>query len=318
LKRIWLASIGIVAAACVGGCKRDRGAAGTMPAQKVTVLADALRPDAFAAAMKRIGGAHFHATARFVAGPAGGTPNAVTTVTDVWVDRTGNYRLKEENDRDGGREVVLYGRELSVALRYGKMIRRVAEEPEPSRLLEEALGAPFAVFDLVARKARVARAGTELVGGAHATVFELQPAEGAAKERGPSPEGLRKWRSNAAIEALQGRLVVDDASGALVRCDLTAKFTTADDPKPVQGSVDVHTVLTDVANTPPIERPPAEDLAMRQRTLPEQRELLRGLGQARPAAEPPRPGARPAPARGPRTGPAKVGAAAPPQEKAGP
>ena len=36
---------------------------------------------------------------------------------------------------------------------------------------------------------------------------------------------------------------------------------------------------------------------MRQRTLPEQRELLRGLGQTRPAAEPPRPGARPKPAR---------------------
>ena len=33
---------------------------------------------------------------------------------------------------------------------------------------------------------------------------------------------------------------------------------------------------------------------MRQRTLPEQRELLRGLGQTRAAAEPPRPGARPA------------------------
>ena len=29
-----------------------------------------------------------------------------------------------------------YGRELAVALRYGKMIRRIAEEPEPSRMLE--------------------------------------------------------------------------------------------------------------------------------------------------------------------------------------
>ena len=43
--------------------------------------------------MKRIGGAHFHATARFAAGPAGGAPNVVTTTTDVWVDRAGNYRF---------------------------------------------------------------------------------------------------------------------------------------------------------------------------------------------------------------------------------
>jgi hypothetical protein len=303
LKRIWAFVILMMSAAAFGGgCKRGKDQ-GSVPAQKVTVLADALRPDALAAALKQIGGAHFHATSRFSAEPAGGTPNAVTTTTDVWVDRSGNYRFREQNDRDGGREVVLYGRELAVALRYGKMVRRVAEEPEPSRLLEEALGAPFAVFDLVARRARVVRAGTELVGGARASVFELQPSDGRGADKAPALEGLRKWRNNATIDALQGRVVVDDASGALVRCDLTAKFTTPGDPKPVEGTVDVHTMLSGVASTPPIERPPAEDLAMRQRTLPEQKELLRGLGQVRPVAEPPRPGARP------KTGAAKIGPA---------
>jgi hypothetical protein len=197
------------------------------------------------------------------------------------------------------------------------MIRRVAEEPEPSRLLEEALGAPFAVFDLVARQARVARAGSELVGGAHATVFELRPGDGAVSMRTPAPEGLRKWRDNATIDDLSGRVVVDDATGALVRCDLKAKFTTPGDAKPIEGALDVHTVLTDVAGTAPIERPAAEDLAMRQRTLPEQKELLRGLGQARPAAEPPRPGARAAP--GGAAKPAvKTGAAKVAGPKAGP
>jgi hypothetical protein len=295
LKRIWAVGIVVLAATGAGGgCKRghDRG---SVPARKAAVLSDAVRPEVFAAALKRIGGAHFHATARFGAAASGNTPNVVTTTTDVWVDRAGNYRFREQNDRDGGREVVLYGRELAVALRYGKMIRRVAEEPEPSRLLEEALGAPFAVFDLVARRARVAPAGAELVGGARATVFELQPAEGAGvaeSDPATSPEGLRKWRGNASIDAVSGRLVVDDATGALLRSDLSAKFTTPGDGKPVEGTVDVHTVLTDVANTPAIEKPAAEDLAMRQRTLPEQRELLRGLGQARPVAEPVRPGAK--------------------------
>jgi hypothetical protein len=294
LSRTWcfgLASLAVVAAV---GCKRDRNA-GTQPAQKVTVLADALRPDAFAAALKRIGGGHFHATSRFTVGPPGGTPNVVTTTTDAWVDRTGNYRFREQNDRDGGREVVLHGRELAVALRYGKMIRRVAEEPEPSRLLEEALGAPFAVFDLVARKARVARGGNELVGGTRATVFELQPGDGKGSSKSEAAsklDGLRKWRNTASIDALSGRVLVDDATGALLRCDLTAKFATQD-PKPVEGIVEVHTVLSEVAAVAPIERPAAEDLAMRQRTLPEQRELLRGLGQVRPVVEPPRPGARP-------------------------
>ena len=167
------------------------------------------------------------------------------------------------------------------------MIRRVAEEPEPSRLLEEALGAPFAVFDLVARRARVARAG-QRAGRRGARDGVRAAAERRGRpNRGPALEGLRKWRNKASIDALSGRVVVDDATGALVRCDLTAKFATAE-PKPVQGTVEVHTVLTEVASTPAIEKPAAEDLAMRQRTLPEQRELLRGLGQARAAAEPPR------------------------------
>ena len=134
----------------------------------------------------------------------------------------------------------------------------------------------------------------------------------AARFLGISSGGLRKWRNKASIDALSGRIVVDDATGALVRCDLTAKFATAEEPKPVTGTVEVHTVLTDVASTAAIEKPPAEDLAMRQRTQPEQRELLRGLGQVRPVAEPARPGGRPkavspgAQAAPGRPGPAKT------------
>ena len=71
--------------------------------------------------------------------------------------------------------VVLYGRELSVALRYGRMIRRVAEEPEPRRLLEQGLGGPGAVFDLSAPHARVTAVGSELYGASKATVFEVAP-----------------------------------------------------------------------------------------------------------------------------------------------
>ena len=295
MKRIWLAAAG-VAAVTSAGCGRGSNNGGA-PAQKVTALADAVRPDFIAPALRRIGGARFHGTARLAIAQTGTAPNAVTTTTDVWVDRAGNYRIKEENDRDGGRDVVLTGRELAVALRYGKMIRRIAEEPEPTRLLEEALGGPGAAFDLVAPSARVAKTGSELVGGVRATVFDLQLGDGkpvaasasAKGHVGSAPfVGLRAWRADATIESLSGRVVVDDASGALVRCDISAKFTAKPESGAVQGAIDVHTVLTDVASVATIEKPAAEDLVMRQRTLPEQRELLRGLGQTRAAAEVPR------------------------------
>lgn len=277
-----------MAGGCRGGGDKKPGA----EPGRVTDLADALRPDFFAKALRKLGGAHFHGTSRFTVGAtAAGTP--VTTTTDVWIDRAGNYRLHEQNDQDGGRDVVLYGRELAVALRYGKMIRRVAEEPEPSRLLEEALGAPWAAFELAAPAARIGRTGEDRIAGVKASVYEIALVDGDAKSaRGAlpatarPPTGLRAWRKDAVIQAVQGRAVVDDASGALVRADINVRFAAKDQGGPVTGTAEVHAELSDIANTPAIARPEApqaEELAFRQRIVPEQRELMRGLPQA-PAA----------------------------------
>jgi hypothetical protein len=273
------ASLSAAGAACRRG--PSGGGAGAGSRRKAPAAAQALQPAFFADAIRKIGGAHYHATARFVVGAPGGSENGVTTTTDVWVDRSGNYRIREDNDRDGGREVVLYGRELSVALRYGRMIRRVAEEPEPAHLLEEALGAPWAAFELVAPGARVTDAGSELMGGAPASVVELALASGEPSGL-PAPgaaafSGMRSWRGTVALRTLAGRIVLDDATGALAKADISATFAGKSENNPIQGSLEVHAVLSDIANTPAIERPPAEELVLRQRILPEQRELLRGL-----------------------------------------
>jgi hypothetical protein len=251
-------------------------------APHVVAPVEAVRPAFFAAALRKLGGAHYHATLRTSAGRPGAAPLAVTTTTDVWLDRTGNYRLREENDRDGGREVILTGRELAVALRYGKMIRRVAEEPEPSRMLEEGLGAPWAAFELAAPRMHLEKTGDDLVGGARATSYTLSLGDGGAVKP-PAPAlplaGLRAWRSNATIEALSGRLVVDDATGALLAADLKSTFQARGDAGPEQGSVEVHASLAEVGSTAAIERPAADELSLRQRTVPEAHALLRGLAE---------------------------------------
>jgi hypothetical protein len=277
--------VGLLAAALHlhAGCRRGPDAE---TRRRAATLAEALRPPFFVAALRRMGGGHFHGTARFAAGPEAPS-DAVTTTTDAWLDRTGNYRMRELNDRDGGREVVLYGRELSVALRYGKMIRRAAEEPEPTRLLEEGLGAPWAAWELMAPDAAIERVGTQLVGGAKATEYRLSRARGARTEpaepaAGDRPyAGLRAWRGTATTGNLTGRVLVDDATGAVMQADLSATFSLKNEGRVVQGALDVHTALTDVASPVAVERPPGEDLALRQRTVPEQRELLGGLPTTR-------------------------------------
>jgi hypothetical protein len=264
-------AVSIVALAA-GGCRKH----GAAPEAHQAALADAVRPAFLAEALRKLGGAHYHATLKYAVGRTGATPLAVTTATDVWLDHTGNWRLREENDRDGGREIVLHGRELAVALRYGRMIRRVAEEPEPSRLLEEGLGGPWAAFELCAPRLRADGAGP--VEGGRATSYTLAPGTGLT---GASPAlplaGLRAWRGAAAIETLSGRAEIDDATGALLRFDLTATFQAQGESGPEEGTVEVHAAVSDMGATPAIERPAADELSLRQRTVPEARELLRGL-----------------------------------------
>ncbi len=242
-------------------------------------VGEAVKPAVMAAALRHLGGAHYHAILKMSAGRPGTAPVTVTTTTDVWLDRAGNYKVHEDNDRDGGRDVVLYGHELAVALRYGKMIRRVAEEPEPTRLLEQALGGPWAAFEVAGPRLRVDNAGPELVGGAAATRYTLGLNDAGSAAAAPHVYGLRAWRAGLTVGSVAGRAVIDDATGALMAIDLTVGFQSKADSGEEAGTIEVHTALADVASTPPVQRPAAEELVLRQRTVPEARELLRGLAE---------------------------------------
>jgi hypothetical protein len=287
------------------GCSRGPDAE---TRRQTASLAEALRPAYFAEALRRAGGGHYHGTARFAAG-LGGPKDAVTTTTDVWVDRARNFRVSELNDRDGGRDVALVGRELFVALRYGKMIRRVAEEPEPTKLLEEALGAPWAAWEVVQPYAAIQRGDAQSVGGRPATEYKLSRAAARTDDPAAQPPatGLRAWRAGVVVSELAGRALVDDATGALVQVDLAAKFTTKREGRELQGAAEVHGTLADVAKTAEIQRPAYEDPALRQRIVPEQRELLGGL-----------PSTRALPGTAPKPRAAAPGAAAPPAAKPAP
>jgi hypothetical protein len=262
------------------GC---RGGGQAANRAQVATLDQMLRPAFFASAARKLGGAHFHGTTRMAitaqARAAAGT-DAVTTTTDAWLDRQGNYRIVESNDHDGGREIVVHGRDLYVALRYGKMIHRAAEQPEPERLLEEALGGPWAAWQIAAPFAVIERGGTQLMGGAKANEYRVTRSETKSEPAGeaaPAALGVGKWRETVVVQKLDGRLWVDDTSGALIKADLSIAFTGQRDDGPLQGTIDVRTAIDGAASTPLVTRPAADELALRQRIVPEQKELLGGL-----------------------------------------
>jgi hypothetical protein len=275
--RFSLAMLPVVIAGA-GCARRDAPAAALAP---VEALDSGLRPAALAAALRRLPGAHFQGSATFRVGAArradpGETPlapDAVTTQTELWLDGKGNYRLVETNDRDGGREVILVGRDLSVALRNGKAIRRPAQEPEPTRLLEEAVGAPFAAWETVRRFAAVERTAA----GSYRIGKSATPRPAPASPVAPTP--LRRWRDTVAVESLEGEARLDERTGALVAFALRARFTADRDGTALAGETAVTARTDGIGTTPAIAAPIAEDLQLRQRTILEERALLPGSTQ---------------------------------------
>jgi hypothetical protein len=260
----------------------------------VANLDQALNPTFLVAALRKLGGAHFHGTTRMSVTAAATAANeagwdTVTTTTDVWLDRGGNYRIVEANDQDGGREIVLFGHDLNVALRYGKMIRRKAQDPEPERLLEEALGGPWSGWEVASPYAIIKHTPVDVGGGRKGEEYRVSKSTRRHRKAVLTPQGIQHWRSNAAVLELNGQMTVDNASSALLKSDFVVVFAAQRTPEghfndrasapgeAVVGTVDVQTVIDDIGVTGTIQMPPAEDLSLRQRIVPEQKELLGGL-----------------------------------------
>jgi hypothetical protein len=261
------------------GCRAKRGVL-TRPAAAVDA---ALQVAHFAPALRKLGRAHLRGTARFEVGLDGGATDGVTTEADIWMDDAGNWRLVELNDKDGGREVVFHGHELAIALRYGKMIRRPAEDPEPLRLLQEAVGAPFAAWDLLRDAITVDDFGEDGHAGRKVHVYKLTktpspPTPAAADDAGDR----RAWRRSVVAKTVEGTILVDNLTGAPLVAEVRATYTMRRGPEgtPMHGAVNVRTSIEEIGQSPAIAEPEAENLAPRQRTVPDERALLGGLPRA--------------------------------------
>ena len=181
------------------------------------MLADALRPDAFAAALKRRRRAlpRHDALRRRSVGRNRRTSSRRRPTSGSTV--RGNYRFREQNDRDGGREVVpLRARARRCATLW--------EDDPPRRRGARAQPVARRGAGRAVRGVRSGRRAMRVVTHSRAPSWSAARARrcsscsrATARRRSAAPalDGLRNWRSNASIEALSGRMVVDDATGAL-------------------------------------------------------------------------------------------------------
>ncbi|HEY0710235.1 MAG TPA: hypothetical protein VGG33_25715 [Polyangia bacterium] len=274
----------------LGACGRNQGP-GRPPA--VEELEAALTPRTMAQALRKAGGGHFHAVVSMTIDTpaADGQPalkDEVTTTTDLWMDGTGNYRLLETNDRDGGREIVLHGRQLAVALRYSRMIRRPMQEGEGARFLEEALGGPIGAWAIARRFAEVARQEDAPAAPPPSdpnapppppspATFEVKRASEVQPVKGDFESGvppLQRWRETVDVQALTGKVRLEGPTLLPAAVQMEAKFSLTRDGKPLTGMIRVDSKIQELGRVAAIEPPLAEELPARQRTILEERALL--------------------------------------------
>jgi hypothetical protein len=273
-----LASALAVAAA---GCGAKRTAT---TRSGLEILDGALAPAGMSAALRKAGGGHVHATTTFHVDSGGkpdpgdgakpASPSVVTTTTDLWMDKQGNFRLVESNDQDGGREIVRVGSEVAVALRYGKMIRRTAQDSENARFVAEALGAPWTAWEIVRRQVEVDEAGQ--------ASYRLRLGNRLADLPAgfPAAQGLRKWRDTVDVKTLEGQAVLHPGRHLPLAFTCKTAFKAVRDQLAIAGDIAVAAAIDQVGQVADIAMPEAEALRLRQRTILEEKALLGGLGAA--------------------------------------
>lgn len=288
--RAWIsaAALGGAALWAAGGCKRA-GAPGSPTEARLDA---ALSPAAFVAALRKIGGGHLRATTRLGAAPAaapapadpllGPAPappplDAVTTRTELWVDARGDFRLIESNDRDGGRDVVRRGRDLYVGIRHGKMIRRAAEDPEPDHLLEQAVGGPWAAWEMVRRGTALSPLPPLKINGRPTDGWKIAHAGTTRPDETKHPD-LRRWRSSVLVNKVDGEVRLDAATGLPLLATVRGSYAMTRDGLLMRGEVAAEAEIDSMGTVSPIA-PPADwdEIHTRQRTLPEEKALLGGL-----------------------------------------
>lgn len=272
----------VASAACGPRGPRAQAPTGTFD------VAQVLAPQALAEALVAQGGGRVEAQTSFRLTPIGtGTrgPQAVTTGTRLDVDAQGHYELDEENDADGGRLVVFTGPEIAVKLRYGKLIKRDVRPPEPSRVRDQALGGPMALWEVLGSHAQVEV--SESTRARHPAGFDTLTARVTFSPTATGRQGapvaaspLSAWRQTARPLALEGRLVFAPGHNGrgpfLLEAKLEGRFSAAPSGGPqLQGELRVQLKVEKLGQVPPIVMPEeAEPLRIGQRTVLEERALL--------------------------------------------
>jgi hypothetical protein len=209
--------------------------------------------------------------------------DAVTSSVDeqvvLEVGADGSYRGSSELGSEDGREVVFHGGTLYLRPRFARWHRRPPTDPaEPGRLRDELVAGLAATYQLLGPGLEVSgRAGLSEGGrAAHAFTLAAAPSAHAAPAEATTQ---RAWRAGRTVDAVAGKIVLDDATGVALVGTIRGQVRFAQAGTPFVMTVSVDHQLT-LGPGPAIAPPPAEDTVAtpeRLREVEDRDQLLRGL-----------------------------------------
>jgi hypothetical protein len=254
--------------AMLAACAKQRVEAAPPPP------ADPARALSAALGQRAAGAYRFRGTSRLSVTEDGQAVEDLEEVAAVEQAANGDLHASYANSREQGRELYRAGDAIWVRPRYGKFHHRPPVTPdEATRAAAETAGAFAADFELVAAAAEVREVGPTTVAG--------RPARKLTLARGtPRPRHTGTWRDGATVEALDGEVALDAATGALLEGKLAARIAFQRDGKSFALEVAATHSVTDVGGAVAIAPPGPEDSVAtpgRSSELADREELLDGL-----------------------------------------
>jgi hypothetical protein len=227
---------------------------------------------------RRLGARRVEARSTIEVAAGGRAPEKLEETFTLDSDGAGAFHVVHDNSRGVGMEAIATGGELYTRPRHGKFARRRPEGDESARLRQLVERAPYGMLEPLGRFCAVKDAGSVQLAGRSGRKLALSTngSPGDAPEEKAPP---RKWRETIEVRVLDGELVLEPASGALLGAKLEASYrftrSTDQDKEPV--AVTVHFSYDTNPPAPiaaPVESVPAP---RRPRPLLDKQALLEGL-----------------------------------------
>jgi hypothetical protein len=197
------------------------------------------------------------------------------TLTLRWADDE-HFDLRQSNDKDKRREIVMVGKQVYTRLHEETWWQREVDGSVHELWLDDALRSAHDVLELAAPRLSIAVSDTTIEGRpAHAVALSVGAEDATRVAKG----ARAMWRTDARIDEVAGTVTIDAATGVWLSADIRVAYRFPDgDGRPQRGRVTLRGSVTPGAAT--VEAPAsAEPLAERWRPELERRALLSGLGR---------------------------------------